>query len=204
MGRGKRRPSGARKSSGWRNGLSIGAVALVIAMVIGGPLGGVVETVSIKAAVVILLLSIGIAILADILAVAATAGDETPFHAMASDKVPGSREAIIIVRHAERVNSVCGDIIGDICGTVSGVAATPIIHAISQHYPAVPTSVVSMAVIGLVAFLTIGGKAAEKGFAVRASTSVILTVGKAIYYLKKLYPASRRRGRRKRQPSSSR
>lgn len=199
MKKSKRRPSNGKKTpSNLRNGLSIGALALVIAMTVGGPLGSVVETVSLEAAALILVASIGIAILADIVAVAATAGEEAPFNAMASDKVPGAREALVIVRHAERVNSICGDIIGDICGTVSGVAATPVIRAISQLYPGVPTVVVSMVVIGVVAFLTIGGKAAEKGFAVRASTPVILTVGKAIYYLKQLNPVGRPRNQRSR------
>ena len=46
----------------------------------------------------------------------------------------------------------------------------------------------SMLVIGVIAFLTIGGKAAEKPYAVNASTPVILAVGRAIYYLKRLSP----------------
>lgn len=195
MGRRRKRSGNGRKSdSGLRNGLSIGLIALVVAMAVGGPLGSVLETVSLQTAAMILLASIGIAILADIVAVAATAGEEAPFNAMASDKVPGAREALDVVRNADKVNSLCADVIGDVCGTVSGVVATPIIRSISQLYPDVPTGVVSMAVIGVVAFLTIGGKAAEKGFAVRASTSVILGVGKAIYYLKRLNP---RKGRRR-------
>jgi len=178
--------------------LSIGTIALVVAMTIGGPLGSIIETVSLGTATLILLASIAIAIASDIVAVAATAGQETPFNAMASDKVPGAREALVIVRNAEKVNSVFSDIVGDICGTVSGVAAAPIIRTISQLYPGVPTALVSMGVLGIVAFLTIGGKAAEKGFAVRASTPVILTVGKAMYYLKQLNPSRRPRRRRSR------
>lgn len=191
MAKGKKRGRNSKNkkgNSGIKNGLSIGTTALIVAMAIGGPLGGVIETVSIGAAALILMSSIVVAVLADIVAVAATAATEPPFNAMASDKVPGAREALFVVRNADRVNSICGDIIGDICGTVSGFAATPIILSLSRLYPQIPTWMTSMLVIGVIAFLTIGGKAAEKPYAVNASTPVILTVGRAIYYLKRLSP----------------
>jgi len=187
-GKGKRRGGGNNRKnrSGWRDGLSIGAIALVIAMAVGGPLGGIVESVGIGTAVLILAASIVVAIVFDIVSVAATAGEEAPFNAMAADKVPGARDALVIVRNAGKVSSICSDIVGDICGTISGVAAAPIILDISRTYPEVPTSVVSMVVLGLIAFFTIGGKAAEKAFAIRASTSIILFVGRIIYYIKRL------------------
>lgn len=155
-------------------------------MAVGGPLGGIVESVGIGTAVLILAASIVVAIVFDIVSVAATAGEEAPFNAMAADKVPGARDALVIVRNAGKVSSICSDIVGDICGTISGVAAAPIILDISRTYPEVPTSVVSMVVLGLIAFFTIGGKAAEKAFAIRASTSIILFVGRIIYYIKRL------------------
>jgi len=183
----RRKAGNARKTpSGLRNGLSIGAIGVVIAMGLGGPLGGVLQNVNLAAGALMLVGSIGIAILADILAVAATAGDEAPFNAMASKKVPGARESIVIVRNAGRVNSLCADVIGDICGTISGVVATPIIFSLGQTYPQVPPALIGMGVLGIIAFVTIGGKAAEKGFSVNASTTVILFVGKVIYYLKRL------------------
>lgn len=200
MAKGRRRGSGNGKKavSSLRNGLSIGTTALIIAMAIGGPLGGIVETVSLGTAALILLSSIGIAIVADIVAVAATAGDEAPLNAMASNKVPGAREALVIVRNAGRVNSICGDIVGDICGTISGFAATPVILSLGRLYPNVPTWIISMVVIGVIAFLTIGGKATEKSFAVNASTSVILFVGKLIYCFKCVNPWRKSKGSRAR------
>lgn len=192
-GKGKRRggANGRKGDSGWRDGLSIGTTALIVAMAVGGPLGGIVETVGIGTALLILAASIGVAIVFDIVAVAATAGEEAPFNAMATDKVPGAREALVIVRNASKVSSICSDIVGDICGTISGVAAAPVIVSVSRLYPQIPTSVVSMLVIGVIAFFTIGGKAAEKAYALRASTSVILFVGRIIYYLKRLRLFSR-------------
>ena len=190
----QREKNARRNHSDLRNGLSIGLLGMVIAVALGGPLGGVLQNVSWLTGTILLLAVIAFAILADILAVAATAGNEVPLNAMAADRVIGAREALLILRNASRVASVCGDVIGDICGTISGVVATPIILSIHAAYPALPVSVITMGVLGAIAFLTIGGKAAEKGFAVRASTSVLLLAGKGIHYLNRILPLARSRG----------
>jgi len=194
MGRGsgkKKRPKRGKVNGGGRRGVlrqafSIGALAFVIAVFSGGPLGAVLQDVDLWTSVVLLLVVILIGILADIVAVAATAVQDVPLNAMASDKVPGAQEALIIVRNAGRVNSIFGDIVGDIVGTISGVMATPIIFAVTSAYPGISPVLVSAVVIGLIAFLTIGGKALEKDFAVRRSTDVILWAGKVIYLFKRI------------------
>ena len=77
-------------------------------------------------ALLILLFVILIGILFDIIAVSVTSADEKPFHSMAARKVPGAQEAIRLLRNAERVSSICNDVIGDICGVVSGSASATI------------------------------------------------------------------------------
>lgn len=199
----QKKRSNKAKSSGGGNGrrtalrqaLSIGALAFVIAVFSGGPLGAVLQSVDVWTSVLLLLLVILIGILADIIAVAATAVKDVPLNAMASDKVPGAQEALIIVRNAGRVNSIFADIVGDIVGTITGVMATPIIFAITAAYPDIPPVIVSAVVIGLIAFLTIGGKALEKDLAVRQSTSVILWVGKVIYFFNRLRRIGQQRGK---------
>ena len=66
-------------------------------------------------AFLILLAIVMIGILFDIIGVAVTSADEKPFHSMASRKVPGASDAIKLLRNAERVSSICCDVIGDIC-----------------------------------------------------------------------------------------
>ncbi len=53
---------------------------------------------SLAVAFVILLVIILVGILFDIVGVAVTSADETPFHAMAARKVPGAREASRLLR----------------------------------------------------------------------------------------------------------
>ena len=74
-------------------------------------------------AFLILLAIVLIGIVFDIIGVAVTSADEKPFHSMAARKVPGAQEAIALLRNAERVSSICNDVVGDICGVVSGSAS---------------------------------------------------------------------------------
>ena len=78
---------------------------------------------SLFGAFLVLLAIVAIGILFDLLGVAVTAAEEKPFHSMASRKVPGGSEGIWLLRNAGKVSSVCCDVVGDICGIISGAAA---------------------------------------------------------------------------------
>ena len=77
-------------------------------------------------AFLILLAIILIGIIFDIIGMAVATADEKPFHSMASRKVAGASDAIKLLRNAERVSSICNDVVGDICGVVSGSASATI------------------------------------------------------------------------------
>lgn len=133
-------------------------------------------------AFVILFVIVLIGILFDIIGVSVTSADETPFHAMAARKVPGARESIRLLRQAERVSSICNDVVGDICGVVSGSASATIAVQLLQNFELSWPRVVSLVMSALVAGLTVGGKAIGKTFAVNSSTKIVHFVGKVLYY----------------------
>lgn len=135
----------------------------------------------IAVAFVILLLIILVGIVFDVLGVAVTSADEAPFHSMAARKVPGSQEAIRLLRSAERVSSICNDVVGDICGVVSGSASATIASQILTHFTFSWPQVVFLVMSALVAALTVGGKAIGKTFAIRSCTAIVHGVGKLIY-----------------------
>ena len=124
-----------------------------------------------------------VGILFDVIGVAVTSADESPFHSMAARKVPGAQEAIRLLRKAERVSSICNDVIGDICGVVSGSAAATITVQLIQKFSFSWPTVISLVMSALVAGFTVGGKAIGKGFAVNSSTKIVYFVGKMIYSL---------------------
>ena len=46
---------------------------------------------------------------------------------MAAHKEKGAKEALKLLRNADRVSSVCNDVVGDICGIVSGATGAVIV-----------------------------------------------------------------------------
>ena len=135
-------------------------------------------------AFLILLSIILVGIIFDIIGMAVASAAEKPFHSMAARKVPGAREAITLLRNAERVSSICNDVVGDICGVVSGSASAAIAVQILQNFDFSWPQVVSLGMSALAAGLTVGGKAIGKGFAVNSSTAIVHTVGKVIFFLR--------------------
>jgi Mg2+/Co2+ transporter CorB len=137
-------------------------------------------------AFVILFAIVLVGIIFDIIGVAVTSADEKPFHAMAARKVPGAKEAIRLLRKAERVSSICNDVVGDICGVVSGSASAVIAVQILQNFDFSWPRMISLLMSALVAGLTVGGKAIGKTFAVNSSTAIVHGVGKTICWLQSL------------------
>ena len=135
-------------------------------------------------AFLILLFIVLIGIFFDILGVAVTSADEKPFHSMAARKVAGAQEAIRLLRNAERVSSICNDVIGDICGVVSGSASATISAQILAKFEFSWTTVVPLVMSALVAGLTVGGKAVGKTFAMNSCTVIVHTAGKLIHFLR--------------------
>ena len=142
-------------------------------------------------AFLILLVIVLVGILFDVIGVAVTSADETPFHSMAARKVPGAQDAIRLLRNAERVSSICNDVVGDICGVVSGSASATISVQLLTHFEFSWPTVVSLLMSALVAGLTVGGKAIGKTFAVNSSTAIVHFTGKTIYFLRRIPMALR-------------
>lgn len=134
----------------------------------------------------ILLLIVLVGILFDIIGVAVTSADEKPFHSMAARKVPGAYEAIRLLRNAERVSSICCDVIGDICGVVSGSASATIAAQILAKLGTTRDSVIPLVMSALVAGLTVGGKAVGKTFAMNSSTTIVHGVGRLVYTMRSI------------------
>ena len=145
----------------------------------------IMEHSSIAVAFLILLAIVLIGILFDVVGVAVTSADEKPFHSMAARKVPGGLEAIRLLRNAERVSSICNDVIGDICGVVSGSASATIAAQVLRSFEFTWPQIATLLMSALVAGLTVGGKAIGKSFAVNSSTAIVHFAGKFIAVFRK-------------------
>ena len=132
-------------------------------------------------AFIVLLAFILLGIIFDIIGVAVTAAEEKPFHSMAARKIPGSKEALKLIRKANQVSSICNDVVGDICGIVSGSTVAVIVVRLHEVL-GMESILTSLAITALASGLTICGKAMGKTFAMEKSTSVLCIVGRILYF----------------------
>lgn len=133
---------------------------------------------------IVVLFIVLIGVLFDMLGIASTAAAEPPFHAMAAEKVQGAKEAVIIIRNADKFASFCNDVIGDISGIVSGTASAIVVLQIANLFGQSEGTTfqitLSVVVTSIIAALTVGGKALGKYVAINSSTKVIFFAGKVI------------------------
>ena len=141
------------------------------------------ESVGHIIAFVILLVFISIGILFDIIGVASTVATEKRFHSMAARRVNGAKQAIWIVRNAEKVGSFCNDVVGDISGIISGATSAVIITRLTQDGTDVRSVILSLVITGCVSSLTIGGKAIGKTFAISHSEDIVFLTGRVLSIL---------------------
>jgi len=137
------------------------------------------ENVSLLIAILITFLFILLGIVFDIIGVAVTSGDEVVFHSMSARKVKGGKIGVKLLKNTEKVSSICCDVVGDVCGIVSGTSGVVIVSLIIKLTD-INELLVSLIVTGLISALTIGGKALGKGFAINKSKEIVTIVSKIL------------------------
>lgn len=139
-----------------------------------------------------LIIIVIIGIIFDGIGNAVVAVDEVTFHSMAAAKVKGAKESIKLIRNAPMVANLFNDVIGDICGIISGSTATAIVLSIEQGF-GIKSVVLSIAMSGFTASLTVGGKAIGKTFAIARARYIVYYVGVIMYYAGHLGPGRTRK-----------
>ncbi len=122
--------------------------------------------------VLVLFILLILNITCDVLANAIMSCSPEAYHAMASKKIKGAKRAVTFCRNASKLSSIFADVIGDICGIVSGAAgAALVVHMASAGSTGkLIASILISAVIGA---LTVGGKALFKHFAVTFNRQIV-------------------------------
>lgn len=134
--------------------------------------------------VVILLVVISIGIIFDMIGVATLTADEAPFHARSTKKVKEASACIKLLKNSTRVSSVCNDIVGDICGIVSGgLGASLTVYLVSELNANILLS--TILVTSFISALTVGGKAYFKTIATKKSDTIVLFTGRLIRFFYK-------------------
>lgn len=175
-----------RKTRNWV--LTVFLVTVIVSGLISLASDELMKRSNMAVAFIILLVIVFIGIIFDVIGMAVASADEKPFHSMAARKVPGAQESIMLLRNAERVSSICNDVVGDICGVVSGSASATIAAQILSNFEFGWPDIVSLVMSSCVAALTVGGKAIGKGFAVNSCTAIVHRSGQVIYAFRHMVP----------------
>ena len=143
-----------------------------------------IPNLSVLFGILLTLAFVFVGILFDIVGVAVTGADEKVFHSMNSRQVKGSKVAVLFKKNADKVSSFCCDVIGDICGIVSGASASAVSVGLAATFNW-NLLLVSLTVAAIVASLTIGGKACGKSFAINKSDVILYEFAKIISFFYK-------------------
>ncbi len=170
-----------KKQSRWAWPIKILVITLFLSLAISVASEFVLGNAGIAISIVIILLLWVLGVTTDMIGVAAASCSIEPFNAMCSRKVRGAKEGRMLVKHAEKVSSICNDVVGDICGIISGAAGSVIAGKLILESMSKSVGIlIAASVSAIIAGLTIFGKAAMKKFAIDNCTKVILIVGKVL------------------------
>ena len=163
----------------WKWITTIVCITFVISFLLSIFANNIIPELSLVFGILITLLFIIIGILFDIVGVSVTTAEESVFHSMNSRKVKGANVAVKFKKNAEKVSSFCCDVIGDICGVISGAAGTAITAILVTKFNT-NLLITGLLVTAIISSLTIGGKAIGKSFAINKSDIILYEFAKII------------------------
>ena len=154
-------------------------VAFIISFSLSFVANSTIPKLSLVFGILITLLFIFIGIIFDIVGVSVTSADEAVFHSMNSRKVKGANIAVKFKKSADKVSNFCCDVIGDVCGVISGAAGTTIAAILIRDYHT-DILITGLIVTAIISSLTIGGKAIGKSFAINKSDIILYEFAKIV------------------------
>lgn len=150
-----------------------------IALIFNAAANVVINNCNYIALILVCILFVLLGIIFDIVGTAVLTAKESTFHAKSSKKIKGAKESINLIKNSNQIASICNDVIGDICGIVSGSVGAMLSIFISNtlHTNSIYTT---LFISSLISSLTVGGKAIGKKYAVEKSDIIIEKVGKVL------------------------
>lgn len=148
-----------------------------IAIIFNGISNVIIDKCSVVVLIFICIIFVLIGIIFDIIGTAVLSANEATFHSMNAMKVKGAKESVKLIKNSNRIASICNDVIGDICGIVSGSLAAFIGISLSIVLNS-STMITTIFLSSVISSLTVGGKAIGKKYAITNADKVIKVVGK--------------------------
>ncbi len=139
----------------------------------------IIPNAVVSVSIFLVLVFIFLGIIFDIIGLAANTADPKIFHSMATKKVKGSKKAIELIKNKDKVSSLLNDVIGDICGVVSGSCGLAISITLASML-GTSKLLTTILVTSIISSLTIGGKAFGKTIAINNANEIIFEFSKIL------------------------
>ena len=137
----------------------------------------ITDNSSIYIMLIITIIVICIGIIFDMIGTATLTCSEVPFHAKSSRKIKGAKESLSLIKNSVKVSSICNDVIGDICGIISGGMGAMLSISLAKVFNG-NIIISSLIVSSLISSMTVGGKAICKKIAIKNCESIVFIVGR--------------------------
>jgi len=176
-----RESNGKKKTNRWAIFITVWTFVLAITFSFLSEI--VVRNLQLAVAFSILVIIVLTGIFFDIIGIAVAASDDKSLNGMAAQKIPGAREAVILHKNAGAVSNFCNDVIGDICGIVSGAAGAVIVLRFISLYPIIKATTLGILFSSIIAAMTVGGKAFGKNIAIEKADEITYETGRFLNFV---------------------
>ena len=156
----------------------------IITILVSGLSNYIANNTNIIILIIITVLITIIGIIFDMIGTSVLTAKESNFHSMASYKVKGSKLGIKLIKNRSNIASFCNDVVGDICGIISGSMGAMIAIYISNKIK-LDVTISGIIIASLLSTITIGGKALGKKYAIKQSDKIILIISNILNKFKK-------------------
>lgn len=171
----KDRQKNEKRDKKWVIKVTIIAFFISLAMSLISEL--IIPNAVISISVFLVLIFIFIGIVFDIIGLATQTADPKIFHSMATKKVVGAKKGVELIKNKDKVSSFLNDVIGDICGVVSGSCGLAISISLANMLD-LNKLVTTIIVTSIISSLTIGGKAFGKTIAINNANEIVFEFAK--------------------------
>jgi len=180
----KKKPIKDKKKTDKKWVLTISIISFLISLLFSFIGETIIPNSHIFISTILVFAFIALGIIFDMIGIAVTVADIKTFNSMATKKVKGAKTAVKLIKNAPKVSSFCNDVIGDICGIISGSTGLSIAIVISNKFD-FPILIVTLLITAFIASLTIGGKALGKSIAMNKSNVILFNFVKVISFFYK-------------------
>lgn len=159
--------------------LTVTLLSFVISFILSLVSELIIPNTFIAVSIFLVLMFIMIGVIFDAIGLSVATADDKIFHSMATKNVKGAKQAIKLINKKDKFSSFFNDVIGDICGVISGSCGLAISIKLSLLI-GTNQIVTTIIITSIISALTIGGKAFGKTIALNNCNEILFEFSKLV------------------------